>query len=55
MDAAAEDARLRAAGADDAYGDALERWLALGGADLDERLPLVADDLGPRRSTSTCR
>src|SRR5215218_5298244 len=24
-------------GADDAYGEALERWLALGGADLDER------------------
>ena len=29
-------------GADDAYSEALERWLALGGADLDERLVEVA-------------
>ena len=33
-------------GADTAYALALEAWLALGGADLDERLTLVADDLG---------
>ncbi|MFE4632508.1 ABC-F family ATP-binding cassette domain-containing protein [Streptomyces sp. NPDC056773] len=33
-------------GADDAYGDALDRWLNLGGADLDERALQVADDLG---------
>ena len=33
-------------GADDAYADALERWLALGGADLDERADAVAADLG---------
>jgi ATPase subunit of ABC transporter with duplicated ATPase domains len=33
-------------GADDAYADALERWLALGGADLEARLGTVADDLG---------
>jgi ATPase subunit of ABC transporter with duplicated ATPase domains len=30
----------------DEYGDALERWLALGGADLDERAAAVAADLG---------
>jgi ATPase subunit of ABC transporter with duplicated ATPase domains len=33
-------------GADDAYSDSLERWLALGGADLDERAEEVAADLG---------
>ncbi|NGO78248.1 ABC-F family ATP-binding cassette domain-containing protein [Streptomyces sp. YC504] len=33
-------------GADDAYADALDRWLNLGGADLDERAQEVADDLG---------
>ena len=30
----------------DAYGDALERWLALGGGDLDERIPVIAARLG---------
>ncbi|WP_405603792.1 ATP-binding cassette domain-containing protein [Streptomyces sp. NBC_01410] len=35
-----------APGADDAYADSLERWLALGGADLDERAEEVADSLG---------
>jgi ATPase subunit of ABC transporter with duplicated ATPase domains len=34
------------AGADDRYAEALERWLALGGADLSERVPEVAGDLG---------
>ncbi len=34
------------AGADDAYADALERWLALGAADLAERLPGVASRVG---------
>ncbi|MER5932155.1 ABC-F family ATP-binding cassette domain-containing protein [Streptomyces sp. NPDC002054] len=34
------------AGADDAYATALDRWLDLGGADLDERAQEVADDLG---------
>ncbi|MEV0844638.1 ABC-F family ATP-binding cassette domain-containing protein [Streptomyces sp. NPDC049954] len=34
------------AGADDAYAEALERWLALGAADLDERAEAVAADLG---------
>ncbi|GAA2728736.1 ABC-F family ATP-binding cassette domain-containing protein [Actinocorallia aurantiaca] len=33
-------------GADDEYSAALERWLALGGADLDERAEEVAADLG---------
>jgi ATPase subunit of ABC transporter with duplicated ATPase domains len=35
-----------AAGADDAYAAALERWLALGGADLPERAEQVAAELG---------
>jgi ATPase subunit of ABC transporter with duplicated ATPase domains len=33
-------------GADDAYAAALERWLALGGADLEDRAGEVAADLG---------
>ena len=33
-------------GADDAYATALERWLDLGGADLDERAAQVAAELG---------
>lgn len=33
-------------GADDAYAISLERWLALGGADLDERAEEVAGSLG---------
>ena len=33
-------------GADDAYSAALDRWLGLGGADLDERAEEVAADLG---------
>ncbi|MEU6580834.1 ABC-F family ATP-binding cassette domain-containing protein [Nocardia sp. NPDC046763] len=43
MDAAAE--RL-ADGGDDEYSPALERWLALGGADLEQRADEVAADLG---------
>ncbi|QEU90261.1 ABC-F family ATP-binding cassette domain-containing protein [Streptomyces kanamyceticus] len=35
-----------APGADDAYAESLERWLALGGADLDERADEVTDSLG---------
>jgi ATPase subunit of ABC transporter with duplicated ATPase domains len=34
-------------GADDAYAVALERWLALGGADLEDRAETVTADLGP--------
>ncbi|MEV1019621.1 ABC-F family ATP-binding cassette domain-containing protein [Streptomyces sp. NPDC050264] len=37
-----------APGADDAYATSLERWLALGGADLDERADEVAEQLGLR-------
>ncbi|MET8360838.1 ABC-F family ATP-binding cassette domain-containing protein [Micromonospora sp. NPDC005171] len=46
LDAATEALTAGTAGADDAYGDALERWLALGGADLDERAEQVSADLG---------
>ncbi|MFC5137152.1 ABC-F family ATP-binding cassette domain-containing protein [Actinomycetospora rhizophila] len=35
-----------APGGDEAYAAALERWLDLGGADLEERTAEVADDLG---------
>jgi ATPase subunit of ABC transporter with duplicated ATPase domains len=35
-----------APGADDAYATALERWLALGAADLEERAEAVAAELG---------
>jgi ATPase subunit of ABC transporter with duplicated ATPase domains len=34
-------------GADDVYGHALERWLALGGADLDERAAEVVAQVAP--------
>ncbi len=34
------------AGAEDLYSDALERWLALGGSDLDARIGQVLDDVG---------
>jgi ATPase subunit of ABC transporter with duplicated ATPase domains len=46
MDAAAEALGSGAPGSDDAYALALDRWLALGGADLDERAGAVADDVG---------
>nr|WP_269205057.1 ABC-F family ATP-binding cassette domain-containing protein [Motilibacter aurantiacus] len=46
MDAAAEALGREEPGADDAYALALERWLGLGGADLDERAEGVASDLG---------
>ncbi|MFE0591404.1 ABC-F family ATP-binding cassette domain-containing protein [Micromonospora echinospora] len=46
LDAATEALTAGAAGADDAYAEALERWLALGGADLPERAGQVAADLG---------
>ena len=36
-------------GADDRYADALERWLAIGAADLDARVGVVWDDLGLAR------
>ncbi|WP_432498959.1 ABC-F family ATP-binding cassette domain-containing protein [Kineococcus auxinigenes] len=46
MDAAAQGLAEGAPGADDRYADALDRWLALGGADLDERRGEVLADLG---------
>ncbi|MEV6232959.1 ABC-F family ATP-binding cassette domain-containing protein [Saccharopolyspora shandongensis] len=46
MDAAAEALGEGVPGADDAYAASLERWLNLGGADLDERAEGVADSLG---------
>jgi ATPase subunit of ABC transporter with duplicated ATPase domains len=47
MDAATEHLADGKPGADDAYGDALERWLALGGADLDERAEEVVARVAP--------
>ncbi|WP_116206036.1 ABC-F family ATP-binding cassette domain-containing protein [Amycolatopsis circi] len=46
LDAATDALTAGADGADDAYGTALDRWLALGGADLDDRAGEVAADLG---------
>ncbi|MGC5029007.1 ABC-F family ATP-binding cassette domain-containing protein [Micromonospora sp. DT229] len=46
LDAATEALTVGRPGADDAYADALERWLGLGGADLDERAEEVAAELG---------
>ena len=44
--AAAEALAAGAPGADQRYGDALERWTALGAADLEARLSAAAADLG---------
>ncbi|WP_091090345.1 ABC-F family ATP-binding cassette domain-containing protein [Micromonospora nigra] len=46
LDAATEALTAGLPGADDTYADALERWLGLGGADLDERAEEVAAELG---------
>ncbi|MDX3238328.1 ABC-F family ATP-binding cassette domain-containing protein [Streptomyces sp. ME03-5709C] len=46
LDAATQALVDGAPGADDAYNDGLERWLALGGADLDERAEEVGEALG---------
>ncbi|SEC73357.1 ATPase components of ABC transporters with duplicated ATPase domains [Amycolatopsis tolypomycina] len=46
LDAATAALTDGAAGADDLYAAALDRWLALGGADLDDRAAEVAADLG---------
>ena len=40
-------AALTAGTPDDGYADALERWLALGGADLDEQIAAVLGDVAP--------
>jgi ATPase subunit of ABC transporter with duplicated ATPase domains len=47
MDAATEALSSGEDGADDVYGDALERWLALGGADLEERAAEVVAEVAP--------
>jgi ATPase subunit of ABC transporter with duplicated ATPase domains len=46
LDAATEALTAEAPGADDRYADAFERWLALGGADLDDRAGEVVAELG---------
>ncbi|MBQ1026961.1 ABC-F family ATP-binding cassette domain-containing protein [Micromonospora sp. C95] len=46
LDAATEALTAGAPGADDGYAAALESWLGLGGADLDERAEEVAAELG---------
>jgi ATPase subunit of ABC transporter with duplicated ATPase domains len=46
LDAATSALAAGSAGADDGYAAALDRWLALGGADLEERSGAVAADLG---------
>jgi ATPase subunit of ABC transporter with duplicated ATPase domains len=47
MDAATEELTAGADGADHRYGDALEHWLALGGADLEERAEEVVAEVAP--------
>src|SRR3954453_8135773 len=47
MDAALEALTAGTPGAEDAYGDTLERWLALGGADLAERAEEVVASVAP--------
>ncbi|WP_409331637.1 ABC-F family ATP-binding cassette domain-containing protein [Trujillonella humicola] len=47
MDAAAERLSAGEPGADDDYAETLERWLALGGADLDERAEQVVAEVAP--------
>jgi ATPase subunit of ABC transporter with duplicated ATPase domains len=46
MDAAAEALGTGGPGADDGYAAALDRWLSLGGADLDDRAGEVAAEVG---------
>ena len=46
LDAATQGLVDETPGSDDAYATALDRWLDLGGADLDERAEEVAADLG---------
>ncbi|WP_431949634.1 ABC-F family ATP-binding cassette domain-containing protein [Actinacidiphila sp. bgisy167] len=48
LDAAIRLLQRQEPGADDAYAQAWDRWLALGGADLPERAADVAADLGAR-------
>ncbi|WP_412750326.1 ABC-F family ATP-binding cassette domain-containing protein [Krasilnikovia sp. M28-CT-15] len=46
MEAAAEAMAAGVAAAYDGYDEALQRWLALGGADFEERALAVADEIG---------
>jgi ATPase subunit of ABC transporter with duplicated ATPase domains len=46
LEVAAEELAAHATGAGDRYADALETWLALGGADLEPRADTVLRDLG---------
>ncbi|GAA3803350.1 ABC transporter ATP-binding protein [Cellulomonas soli] len=46
MDAAAERLATGEPGADDEFAEALERWMGLGGGDLDARMGSVLADLG---------
>jgi ATPase subunit of ABC transporter with duplicated ATPase domains len=46
MQRTADELGQGADGADDRYAEALERWLALGGADFEERTSAVVDELG---------
>ncbi|WP_370949191.1 ABC-F family ATP-binding cassette domain-containing protein [Amycolatopsis sp. cg5] len=46
LDAATAALAAEAVGADDAYATAFDRWLALGGADLDDRIGEVVNELG---------
>ena len=47
LDAATDDLAAGRDGADDAYGDALEQWLSLGGADLEDRAEEVVAEVAP--------
>jgi ATPase subunit of ABC transporter with duplicated ATPase domains len=47
LDGATEELTAGRPGAEEAYADALERWLALGGADLDERAEEVVGQTAP--------
>jgi ATPase subunit of ABC transporter with duplicated ATPase domains len=57
LDAATAALEAGKAGADDAYAAAFERWMNLGGADLEERTAKVAASLGfaVRSDPRTCR
>jgi ATPase subunit of ABC transporter with duplicated ATPase domains len=46
LDAATEELAAEKPGADDRYADAFDRWLALGGADLEDRAEEVVAEIG---------
>ncbi|CAN5579829.1 ABC-F family ATP-binding cassette domain-containing protein [soil metagenome] len=52
MDAATQALADGTPGADDRYSDALDRWLTLGGPDLDARIGVTMADLGLDASTA---